>query len=648
MRSSSRSRGLKENDQPQYYTKDSKATLDSKKKVTVMEPSPVEPKKPISMKKIESGISYDPSQKSLKPLSKLDSDLSLDVDVLKVELPSNDTTSTKSKSNKISSSRSYSSKKGKKEFGVVTMDAFKTDHEDLKRTQSAHSGSHSSRDPPDSTSRSVNMNDVHSALSDEVSEMTNPTYVSNKMDPPEEKRSIKSDDSGKGFSPLVSVNSNRTDSDHTPLINNFEAAREEKKQKEKKEKERQRQPRKVPPILEHKSSDDKEQQLEDEFFGGLGWGDEKEHNRFFVTPTTSNDHSSSKDPFDDPFYTDVISSTSSKETGTKSINTDEEDDHELFVPTLNKSPVAKDRRSALGSQTSSLRESRSRSLSPTKVDIRKAKEERRTRSARNLNLTSSTRNISPTNRSTKNFSPTKNEGKAKPQSIYDKSPSSSHLFSPGIKLGQNKVLAKSDNSVYGDRRKVTSPVRAPSFLAKRQSQIKKEEDIRARLQKQKQNLENVTRAAEIGRRRGDLIEKASTGLHLSSLRSRSTSLSPTRSASPKKGITLSPNKYSPRNSQRQSINISNRSNKNSRHVTKSSYAAGGSYTQKLLNRKKTFNAPSAFGNDREVSILYVFCLEINNPFISIDSTNKGLYLYFFDRSSRLKHPTLLIRSSVQE
>jgi len=52
----------------------------------------------------------------------------------------------------------------------------------------ARSGSRSICDPPKSQIRNIDMDDMNSTVSDEVSEMTNPTFMSKKMDPPEESR----------------------------------------------------------------------------------------------------------------------------------------------------------------------------------------------------------------------------------------------------------------------------------------------------------------------------------------------------------------------------------------------------------------------------------------------------------------------------
>lgn len=168
---------------------------------------------------------------------------------------------------------------------------------------------------------------------------------------------------------------------------------------------------------------------------------------------------------------------------------------------------------------------------------------------------------------------------------------------PGIKLRQEKES--------------TSYTRMPSFLERRKNQLKKEEDIRTRLQqsaemerqaaeKAKERREGIAKAIEINSRRENLLDKLeSKDLQSSILGSRT--LSPKRSISPLKFKSHS--RYEkinriPSPERRRQRHAENRARSRNTYITSSV-------------ERTTFKAPAAFEKGTEVSIYGVIYLSVN-------------------------------------
>lgn len=469
----------------------------------------------IPFKKIDSDLSFEPP---VRLLQKLESDLSLAPD--KIDSDNN---------NSSVSQQSRSESKSKSEAEQHLNDLENSTKGESKTTQSSQrKAEQSSRASYDQDRNHMNNIDVEDDRSqDEVSEMTNPTFVSNhRLDPPEESRSVTSRRSMRSYR-SSSENGNKPQSarsSDTPLISNQLHAVNERNEDDVHDDINDNNIdnnslEKLPEKYENEIEKTEDEDLE-EFFDGLNWGNEgQEHNEFFLTTTSSNEQSTaSRDPFEEPFYPDVTSVVSK-----------ESEKEESLQMTLSEEPSEKDESKGekvkdvdtpeeeyhdddqLGDRVTvketaprnNYVEENTLSISQQKIDVKKVKEDRRRRS------------LSPRKRN--NISE-RSVASAPAVQAYHKS--------PGIKVNSRDLL-KNDNEFLKEIKReeqARSPsfAKTPSFIAKRQNRDRKEENIRAKLEQERQaalqnaalqnarrRMESVSRAAEIGRRRENLIESSS-------------------------------------------------------------------------------------------------------------------------------------------
>lgn len=464
-----------------------------------------------SFTKDESDLSFEVEPPVKQHLSKLESDLSLDAEEAKPNIAPviKEPPQLLPKSSQLLPKSSHSTKSSHSKKST-----HKTPQALSKRVErkQADANSRIFRDPPETT-----LNDDHSILSDDVSEMTDPTFLSYKMDPPEQSkigtRSVRSNQSSGNDTPLISNQLSILQEESVQDIESLEFSHNENSTYRSKE----------PREKQSEDNMDNHEELEDEFFGGMNWEKNKGHNTFYLGTNLSNDQSSSsasKDPFDDPFYTQggmvsvenefeasVVSSMSRKNSNGIRIKRHLRQESEIRID------------HEMSSNVEAKKEK--------KIDVKKIKE-RRNRSSRSISPSKSSRSTSPS-KSAHTLSPSKAEYRA----------------SPGIKLGQDNVLTKNDDGFFRDKlNKSPNYVKTPSFLAKRQIRDRKEEDIRAKLRRErdaaerehiaaintKKRMEDVSKAVEVGRRRDDIISRSLERKSSSSKATRK-SLSPVRQSS---------------------------------------------------------------------------------------------------------------------
>jgi len=578
--------------------------------------------------RFESDLSFETSR---KPLNKLESDLSLAssrkseavVEKKSQTTPKSKTAEAESvKSSKSNRSRGASAaaksepSTSKSRSSRVAAEARKIEarlgQEKPKRTTKKQDhdeetkSTHRSRvDPPIDSRSSV---EVSSNNSDEVSEMTNPTFMSNKMDPPEEsnrglrKRATSSYSSG-----------GLIDSDtDTPLMSNqvesINVRAKQEKKKDAKEK------------VEDKKEDKSKNQ--DEFFGGSDWNVNQTEpvNDLFTTINPFKEKTTaSKDPFDEPFfstpskdadhkYSFALSESdgeferpglTSKDMEMMSYETDGDDPDIVphMAPDQDRKGVAhneqprKERRN-----TQSIHQERkSRSKSPNKKEVMQRKRERNSRT------------LSPSKAQVLRRT-SKNDGflgiDETSGFVTVNTNKSSYLQSPGVKLEQSdsiemnedgyvmdtepeevlpqktkstqreRVMPQKNKSAYLDilgstldhGNKVAGAARStkidgdkrpeltskPSFLARRKQRDQKEIDIRAKLdhvQYEEKADKDRQEAALRAKKRMDTVTRASERGRRKSLvleNQHSQSVSPTkRYSSDRVGLALHGRHFSP-------------------------------------------------------------------------------------------------------
>ena len=350
--------------------------------------------------------------------------------------------------------------------------------------------SRSTKDPPDSGNDDVG--EIRPSLSDEVSEMTNPTYVSNKMDPPEEFKkssasSVKSYRSDSKGSRVSSDNKNKqldavkedTVEEHMDGYSQQSSVNESLQQGSIQQE-----------VMSAANLEDLHP--DDDFFGNPSWSNKREHDGFFLTTNVSNDQSTeSKDPFEDPFYPELASSAS-KESKTVSKVSKKARKKKAFdysiVDDDPEPPIVDEKEQDVVSRESEYHDSvdsfenktedyqgrktrsiehvnkpKTRSQSPLRIDVNKIKQNRRER-ARNqspskeevlrrshdnggfLGIDSNSGAVTLNVQSLHVRSSFSHEDEH--ESHDDETP---YRSSPGIKLGQNSLLAKNDDGFFRDQ-----------------------------------------------------------------------------------------------------------------------------------------------------------------------------------------------------
>ena len=514
-------------------------------------PTKAEVNETISFTRNDSGLSFDPPAVLLQ---KIESDLSLAPD----KIDSDNNNASEGLQPIMSEIKSENVESEAERYVNDTFNSTKGERKNSQSSQrKVEESIRPSHDQDENQMNNIEVDDVDDDHSqDEVSEMTNPTFASNhKLDPPEENRSITSRRSVKTYrSSSEDGNEPRsTKSSDTPLISNQLGVvnehneegvddhyniHEEKSAKYEDEidKTEDREVKDPDPALE-----DEDEDLE-EFFDGLNWGNEKQqHNEFFLTTASSNEQSAaSKDPFEEPFYPDVTSTAEeeestaedeestaveeeslqmtlseeldeneSKDEKVKDIDTPEEEfhyeipQHDQEVPVYDNDQARDKITMKVTVNSNNDVEENTLSISRQKIDFKRVKEDRRRRS------------LSPQKRN----------------NISERSVASAPIVqafhkSPGIKVASSDLL-KNDNEFLREIKRdeeARSPsfAKTPSFIAKRQNRDRKEENIRAKLEKERQTalqnsalqnarrrMESVSRASETGRRRDNLIQSSS-------------------------------------------------------------------------------------------------------------------------------------------